>query len=81
MTAAQAEQFRYNIFDLTKVWPHAEYPLRPIGKITLNENVQNYFAEIEQAGFSPSHMVDGWAPSADPVLQTRLFSYPGAPPT
>jgi len=48
MTPEQAEKFRYNIFDLTKVWPHAEYPLRPIGKLVLNENPQNYFAEIEQ---------------------------------
>lgn len=48
MTLDQAEQFRYNILDLTKVWPHAEYPLRPIGKLVLNENPLNYFAEIEQ---------------------------------
>ena len=78
MTPQQAESFRYNILDLTKVWPHKDYPLRPVGKIVLNKNVENYFAEIEQAAFTPSHMVDGWAPSADPVLQTRLFSYPGA---
>jgi catalase len=51
MTPAQAEQFRYNILDLTKVWPHKEYPLREIGKIVLDENVQNYFAEIEQVRF------------------------------
>lgn len=48
MTPEQAEKFRYNILDLTKVWPHSEYPLRPIGKLVLNENPQNYFAEIEQ---------------------------------
>jgi catalase len=48
MTPAQAESFRYNILDLTKVWPHGEFPLRPIGKLVLNENPQNYFAEIEQ---------------------------------
>jgi catalase len=48
MTPEQAEKFRYNILDLTKIWPHAEYPLRPIGKLVLNENPQNYFAEIEQ---------------------------------
>jgi len=76
MTPEQAEKFRYNIFDLTKVWPHKEYPLRPIGKLVLNENPQNYFAEIEQSAFSPSHTVPGIEPSVDPVLQSRLFSYP-----
>lgn len=76
MTAEQAEKFRYNILDLTKVWPHAEFPLRPVGKIVLDKTVENYFAEIEQAAFSPSHTVPGIEPSADPVLQSRLFSYP-----
>lgn len=76
MTPAQAEKFRYNILDLTKVWPHKDFPLRPIGKLVLNENPQNYFAEIEQVAFSPSHLVPGIEPSADPVLQSRLFSYP-----
>ncbi|KAI0300094.1 catalase [Multifurca ochricompacta] len=65
MTPEQAEQFRYN-----------DFPLRPVGKIVLDENPQNYFAEIEQAAFSPSHIVPGIEPSADPVLQSRLFSYP-----
>jgi catalase len=76
MTPEQAEKFRYNIFDLTKIWPHGEYPLRPIGKLVLNENPQNYFAEIEQIAFSPSHLIPYIEPSADPVLQSRLFSYP-----
>jgi len=76
MTPQQAEKFRYNVLDLTKVWPHSEYPLRPVGKLVLDENPQNYFAEIEQAAFSPSHTVPGIEPSADPVLQSRLFSYP-----
>jgi catalase len=76
MTAQQAESFRYNILDLTKVWPHKDYPLRPIGRLVLNENPQNYFAEIEQAAFSPSHTVPGIEPSTDPILQSRLFSYP-----
>ncbi|KAF8581177.1 catalase [Ramaria rubella] len=76
MTPEQAEKFRYNVLDLTKIWPHKEFPLRPIGKIVLNENVQNYFAEIEQVAFSPSHQVPGFEASADPVLQSRLFSYP-----
>lgn len=56
MTPEQAENFRYNIFDLTKIWPHTEYPLRPIGKLVLNENPQNYFAEIEQVHLT--HVVD-----------------------
>ncbi|SRR5216683_7685699 len=76
MTPQQAENFRYNILDLTKVWPHGEYPLRPVGKIVLDENPQNYFAEIEQSAFSPSHLVPGIEPTTDPVLQSRLFSYP-----
>lgn len=76
MTPEQAEQFRYNVLDLTKVWSHKEFPLQEVGKIVLNENAQNYFAEIEQAAFSPSHLVPGIEPSADPVLQSRLFSYP-----
>ncbi|KAI9673390.1 MAG: peroxisomal catalase A [Caeruleum heppii] len=73
---ADAEKFRWNIFDLTKVWPQKEVPLRPFGKLTLNKNPENYFAEIEQVAFSPSHFVPGVEASADPVLQSRLFSYP-----
>jgi catalase len=76
MTPGQAEQFRYNILDLTKVWPHSDYPLRPVGKMILDKNPENYFAEVEQAAYSPSHLVPGIEPSADPVLQARLFSYP-----
>ncbi|KAH8930177.1 catalase [Atractiella rhizophila] len=76
MSPEEAEKFRYNVLDLTKIWPHSQFPLRKVGKLTLNENAQNYFAEIEQAAFSPSHLVPGVEPSADPVLQSRLFSYP-----
>jgi len=76
MTQEQAEKFEHSVFDLTKVWPHSEYPLRPVGKITLNKNPTNYFAEIEQIAYAPSHLVPGIEPSADPVLQSRLFSYP-----
>lgn len=76
MTPEQAEKFRYNVLDLTKIWPHKEFPLRKIGRMVLDRNVENYFAEIEQAAFSPSHTVPGVEPSADPVLQSRLFSYP-----
>ena len=76
LSPEDAEKFRWNIFDLTKVWPQKDVPLRPFGKFTLNRNAENYFAEIEQVAFSPSHMVPGVEPSADPVLQSRLFSYP-----
>ena len=76
LSPEQAEKFRWNIFDLTKIWPHSEVPMRRIGKMTLNKNPVNYFAEIEQAAFSPSHLVPGVEASADPVLQSRLFSYP-----
>jgi len=76
MSSEEAEKFRFNIFDLTKVWPQAEFPLQPFGKLTLNRNPENYFAEVEQVAFSPSHTVPGWTYSADPVLQSRLFSYP-----
>ncbi|KAI0416746.1 catalase [Xylaria grammica] len=76
LTPAEAEKFKWNVFDLTKVWPQKDVPLRPFGKLTLNRNVENYFAEMEQAAFSPSHAVPGVEPSADPVLQSRLFSYP-----
>lgn len=76
LTSSEAAAFPINIFDLTKVWPQSLVPLRPVGRLTLNRNPQNYFAEIEQAAFSPSHLVPGVEPSADPVLQARLFSYP-----
>src|SRR5436190_7922737 len=76
LSPEQAEKFRWNIFDLTKVWPQGQVPLRRFGRFTLNKNAENYFAEVEQAAFSPSHMVPGVEASADPVLQSRLFSYP-----
>ena len=82
MTAKQAEELwekqKINIFDLTHVWPQKQFPLQEIGKLTLNENAKNYFAEIEQAAFNPAHLLPGIEPSADPVLQSRLFSYPDA---
>ena len=73
---ADAEKFRYNIFDITKQWPLDDIPARPFGKLTLNRNPDNYFAEMEQLAFSPSHLVPGIEPSADPVLQARMFAYP-----
>ncbi|KAM3553688.1 hypothetical protein MY1884_006540 [Beauveria asiatica] len=80
MTPKQAEEAwadkGINVFDLTHVWPHRQYPLRKIGEFTLNENAVNYFAEIEQVAFNPAHLPPGIAPSADPVLQSLHFSYP-----
>jgi catalase len=61
---------------LTKVWPHADYPLIPVGKLVLDRNPNNYFADVEQIAFSPSHLVLGIEPSPDKMLQGRLFSYP-----
>jgi len=76
MTFQQAEKFQFNPFDLTKVWPQAEYPLIPVGKFVLNRNPTNYFLEVEQLAFSPSHLIPGVEPSPDKMLQGRLFSYP-----
>jgi len=70
------EEQGINVLDLTHIWPQKQFPLRKVGEFFLNENVKNYFAEIEQVAFSPSHLVPGIEPSADPVLQSRLFSYP-----
>lgn len=67
-----------DIFDMTKIWPHHKYPLRKVGKMTLDKNPDNWFAEIEQAAFSPSNMVRGVEPSPDPMLQARMFAYPDA---
>lgn len=78
MPELDAEKTNYNPFDLTKVWPHAEYPLIPVGVLELNRNPQNYFAEIEQAAFSPSNVVPGIGFSPDKVLQGRLFAYADA---
>ncbi|KAL1409259.1 catalase A [Vanrija albida] len=78
MTAEQAENYRWNVFDMTKVWPHKDFPLRPMAKLTLNKNPENYFSDIEQAAFSPSTMVPGIAASLDPMLQARMFAYPDA---
>ncbi|RHZ56288.1 catalase easC [Aspergillus thermomutatus] len=78
MDPKDAESYKWNIFDMTKVWPHSDYPMRKLGQLTLNQNPRNYFADIEQAAFSPSTMVPGIAPSADPMLQARMFAYPDA---
>lgn len=73
---SQPFPFEFNPLDVTKVWPFEKYPLMEVGRLTLNKNPENYFAEVEQAAFSPSHMVPGIEPSFDRMLQGRLFSYP-----
>ncbi len=78
MTAQEAETFRWNPFDLTKVWPHHEFPLIEVGTLELNRNPENYFAEVEQAAFKPSAFVSGVGPSPDKMLQARLVSYADA---
>jgi len=75
MTFEEAETCKFNPFDLTKVWPHSEYPLIPVGRMTLDKNPKNYFAEVEQSAFAPAHMVPGIEPSPDKMLQGRLYSY------
>ena len=75
MTEAEAETTPYNPFDLTKVWPHSDYPLIEVGVMELNRNPENYFAEIEQAAFSPANVVPGISQSPDKMLQFRIFAY------
>ena len=75
MTIDEAEKLRFNPFDVTKVWSHKEFPLIPVGRLVLNRNPKNYFAEVEQLAFAPSHLVPGVEASPDKMLQGRLFSY------
>ena len=70
-----ASGFSFNLFDLTKVWPHKDYPLIDVGVLELNRNPENYFAEVEQAAFNPASIVPGIGFSPDKMLQGRLFSY------
>jgi catalase len=76
MNFDDAPGYRFNPFDLTKVWPHGDYPLIRVGRMVLDRNPENYFAEVEQAAFEPANMVPGIGPSPDRMLQGRLFSYP-----
>lgn len=76
MKPEEADNYKFDPFDITKVWFHSDYPLIPVGKFVLNRNPQNYFNEIEQAAFSPSNFIPGIASSPDKMLQVRLFSYP-----
>ena len=78
MTNEEAKACSFNPFDLTKVWPHKDYPMIKVGIMTLTENPKNYFNEIEQASFSPSNIVPGISFSPDKMLQARIFSYPDA---
>lgn len=75
LTPEQAKDFKWDIFDITKVWPHGEVPPVKVGKLVLDRNPVNYFAEVEQAAFSPGNLVPGIAISPDKMLQARVFSY------
>lgn len=78
MPELEAETYEWNPFDLTKVWPHKDYPLIKVGIMELNKNPENYFAETEQSAFDPSNRVPGISFSPDKMLQGRLFSYADA---
>jgi len=78
MPEKDAETYKIHPFDLTKVWPHNDYPLHEVGVMELNRNVENYFAEVEQASFEPSNVVPGIGFSPDKVLQNRVLSYADA---
>jgi catalase len=78
MPEADAATYHINPFDLTKVWPHGDYPLVEVGEMELNRNPKNYFAEIEQAAFEPRNVAPGMGFSPDKMLQARLVSYPDA---
>ncbi|MBM3956760.1 MAG: catalase, partial [Gemmatimonadetes bacterium] len=75
MTPEQVRRYRFDSFDITKVWRHADAPLNPVGRMVLDRNPVNYFAEVEQSAFSPGNLVPGIGPSPDKMLQGRLFSY------
>jgi len=78
MPEMEAETYRWNPFDLTKIWPHADYPLIEVGVMELNRNPENYFAEVEQSAFSPANVVPGISFSPCKMLQARIFSYADA---
>ncbi|MCS3468457.1 catalase [Pseudomonas sp. JUb42] len=75
MPENEAGTYHLNPFDLTKVWPHGDYPLIEVGVMELNRNADNFFAEVEQAAFNPANIVPGISFSPDKMLQGRLFSY------
>ena len=75
MPEADAAKVPYNPFDLTKIWPHKDYPLHDVGVMELNRNPENFFAEVEQSAFNPANVVPGIGFSPDKMLQGRLFAY------
>ncbi len=75
MPVAEAADYAVNPFDLTKVWPYADYPLIEVGRLVLDRNADNYFADVEQSAFNPANFVPGVGPSPDKMLQGRLFAY------
>lgn len=78
MPETDAEKVPYHPFDLTKVWPHADYPLIEVGEFELNRNPENFFLDVEQSAFAPSNLVPGIGVSPDKMLQARLFNYADA---
>ena len=78
MPFEEAKTYRFNPFDLTKVWPHTDYPLVEVGRLTLDRNATDNHTEIEQAAFQPNNLVPGIGPSPDRMLLARLFSYADA---
>jgi catalase len=78
MTEEEAKTYRWNPFDLTKVWLQKDFPLIDVGVLELNENPDNFFAHVEQSAFAPAHVVDGISYSPDRMLQGRILSYPDA---
>ncbi len=78
MPFEEAETYRFNPFDLTKVWPHGDYPLHEVGRLTLDRNPTDFHTEIEQAAFEPNNLVPGIGVSPDKMLLARLFAYADA---
>ncbi|MDP8241391.1 MAG: catalase [Candidatus Hatepunaea meridiana] len=78
MPEKEAENYRWNTFDLTKIWPHADYPLIEVGVLEMNRNPDNYYAEVEQSAFSPANVVPGISFSPCKMLQARIFAYADA---
>ena len=78
MTEAEACEFRWNPFDVTKIWPQMEFPLIEVGELELNQVPEDYYSHTELATFAPSNVVAGIAFSPDKVLQSRIFAYPDA---
>ncbi|HIB65850.1 MAG TPA: catalase [Phycisphaerales bacterium] len=78
MPFEEAKGYRFNPFDLTKVWPHSDYPLHEVGKLVLNQNPTDWHSQIDQAAFEPNNMIPGIGPSPDKMLLARLMSYADA---